>query len=88
MMIDDREGGVDWDVSDDNDGDGSEDDDEAAGELFSLGCSAVCVWAATQSNNRSLINHSLLFRPITFETGAHVNSEWWKRRRSDFRPRN
>ena len=76
MMIDDREGDVDGDVSDDNDGDGSEDDDEAAGELFSLGCS-VCVWAATQSNNRSLINHSLLFRPITFETGAHVNSEWY-----------
>ena len=42
MMIDDRKGYVDGDVSDDNDGDGSEDDDKAAGELFSLGCS-VCV---------------------------------------------
>ena len=41
MMIDEREGNVDGDVSDDNDGDGSEDDDKAAGELFSLGCS-VC----------------------------------------------
>ena len=41
MMIDDREGQVVGDVSDDNDGDGSEDDDKAAGELFSLGCS-VC----------------------------------------------
>ena len=40
MMIDDRDGDVDGDVSD-NDGDGSEDDDEAAGELFSPGCS-VC----------------------------------------------
>ena len=41
MMIDDREGDVDGDASDNNGGDGSEDDDEAAGELFSPGCS-VC----------------------------------------------
>ena len=49
MMIDDREGEVVGDVSDDNDGDGSEDDDKAARELFSLGCS---VWG--QQRNQTI----------------------------------
>ena len=57
MMIDDREGEVVGDVSDDNDGDGSEDDDEAAGELFSLGCS-VCV-------GRNAIKQSISDQPFT-----------------------
>ena len=37
MMIDDREGDVDGDASDNNGGDGSEDDDEAAGESICYG---------------------------------------------------
>ena len=46
-------------------GGGDEDDGECLPSLVGSG-DAV----GAQSNNRSLINHSLLFRPITCETDA------------------
>ena len=42
-MMDDREGEVVGDVSDDNDGDGSEDDDEAECSVNCSPFAAVCV---------------------------------------------
>ena len=72
QLISDDHGGIggngyDGDGSGDggDDGGGDEDDD---GECLPLVVSGGAVGA--QSNNRSLINHSTLFRPITCETYA------------------
>ena len=65
MMIDDREGEVVGDVSDDNDGDGSEDDDEAARELFSLGCS-VCVCVGSNAIKQSISDQPFTLIPTHY----------------------
>ena len=65
MMIDDREGDVDGNVSDDNDGDGSEDDDKVAGELFSPGCS-VCVCVGSNAIKQSISDQPFTLIPTHY----------------------
>ena len=65
LMIMVEFGGNGYDGDGSEDGGGDEDDD---GECLPLVVSGGAVEA--QSNNRSLINHSTLFRPITCETCA------------------
>ena len=66
--VDNDDDGADGKINGGGDEEGGRDEDEG-GNVSPLVRRAVAEsCSSAQSNNRSLINHSLLFRPITCET--------------------